>query len=394
MKMIWTLLRKNISIAQLAGFMLANIVGLTIIIVGVQIYTDVEPIIGDEDSFIKKDYIVINKKVSGSDLITGEKKVFSESEIAEIESQDWVRKVGRFQSANYQLYASVSGSGRSMSTFMFFESLPRDFIDVAEEEWDYQPGNMFVPIIISKDYLNLYNFGFASSVGLPQMSENMLGSIPLNLQISGNGLSTTLQGRVVGFSNRLNTILVPEEFMSWSNNKYGNIDKSQSPSRLIIDVNSPGDVRIAEYMSANNYEISGEQDTAEAAYFLRIITGSIVIIGSVILLLSFAILLLSISLLMQKNKDKIHSLLMLGYNTATVSRPYIQIVVIVNVIAFIVSAISMIVFRIIYYAEIQAMVQDNSSVWLSVFVGMMLAAAISIFNIISICRKVKKAFWI
>ena len=33
-----------------------------------------------------------------------------------------------------------------------------------------------VPVIISKDYLALYNFGFAGSAGLPQMSEGVMGA--------------------------------------------------------------------------------------------------------------------------------------------------------------------------------------------------------------------------
>lgn len=392
MNMIWKLLRKNISIGQLLGFLLSNIVGLSIVIIGVQLYVDASQIFQNEDSFIKKDYIVINKEVHSSDLLAGDSKEFLAEEIAEIESQEWVRKVGAFQSATYKLYASVGSGNRAMSTYMFFESLPREFIDVKDVEWDYVPGDRFVPIIISKDYLNLYNFGFASSSGLPRLSENMLGSIPLTLQISGNGQSATLVGRVVGFSNRLNTILVPEEFMRWSNSKYGEVSQKARPSRLIIDVNSPGDVRIGEYMAEHNYEVAGEQDGATAAYLLKIIVGIIVAVGLAILLLSFGILLLSISLLMQKNRDKIHSLIMLGYDLSVVGRPYKTIVMVANSVALLVSVVCMLLFRFTYIEQMQSMGAGEGNVWVALFVGLAIAIIVSLFNVVGITRNVRKSF--
>ena len=49
------------------------------------------------------------------------------------------------------------------------------------------------------------------------MSEDLVRGITLDLDLSGRGQFRNLKGRVVAFSNRLNTILVPEEFIRWSN---------------------------------------------------------------------------------------------------------------------------------------------------------------------------------
>ena len=69
----------------------------------------------------------------------------------------------------------------------------------------------------------------------------------MRLRISSDRGSAELQGRIVGFSNRLNTILVPQEFMDWSNSHYGRTAGARAdPSRLIIDVSSPGDVKIKD----------------------------------------------------------------------------------------------------------------------------------------------------
>lgn len=393
MNIIQRLLRKNLSMAQLVGFTLANFIGLLIVLLGMQFYTDVRSIWQDEDSFIQKDYLVINKRVSGSGLLTGERASFSVDEIADIEKQSWVRKVGRFSSADYRLSASIEQGGRSMSTYMFFESIPSEFVDVDSDEWGYEEGDNVVPIIISKDYLSLYNFGFASSTGLPQFSETMIGSIPMRLRISSAKGSAELQGRIVGFSNRLNTILVPQEFMDWSNQRYGRTAGARAdPSRLIIDVSSPGDVKIKDYIAEHDYEIAGDKANSTASYFLNVATGVVLAIGVVITILSLFVLLLSISLLMQKNRQKMHSLIMLGYELKDVGRPYRQLVVVVNAVAYLLAAGAMLAMRMLYIDAVRAMGASETTMWLSLGVGATITIAVILFNIISINRKVASAF--
>ena len=44
-----------------------------------------------------------------------------------------------------------------MSTDMFFESVPDEFVDVKLDKWSFNPASDIVPIIIPRNYLNLYN---------------------------------------------------------------------------------------------------------------------------------------------------------------------------------------------------------------------------------------------
>lgn len=267
MKLISRLLKKNTSPARIAGFIVSNFVGLAIIAGGVQFYMDARSLWQDDDSFIKTDYLVINKKVTASSLWSDEATGFSSGEISDIRRQPWVRDVGGFLSTDYRVMASVSQGGRGMSTLLFFESIPDEFVDVSESSWRFQEGDNIVPIIISKDYLTLYNFGFATSSGLPQITEDLMSGIPLSLTLTSEDGTRTLrmEGRVVGFSNRLNTILVPESFMKWSNARLGDGKETSLPSRLIIDVSSPGDVAIKDYMETHDLEIAGDKRASSAA---------------------------------------------------------------------------------------------------------------------------------
>lgn len=63
MSLVWKLLRQHISLPQLAGFFFANLCGMVIVLLSVQFYKDILPVFTEGDSFIKKDYIIVSKKV-------------------------------------------------------------------------------------------------------------------------------------------------------------------------------------------------------------------------------------------------------------------------------------------------------------------------------------------
>ena len=392
---IGRLLRRNLSKVQLAGFILSNFIGLAIVISGIQFYSDVRPIWESDDSFINQDYLIINKKVNASHMLGSAETNFQPADIKELESQPWVRRVGLFQSADYEVKAHMQQGDRGLSTSMFFESIPDNFIDIDPADWHFQPGDSVVPMIISKEYLTLYNFGFASSSGLPQLTEGTLSSIPMTLRLSSHSGSKeiTMKARITGFSGRLNTILVPDSFMKWSNENLGN-GKEPAPQRVIIDVSSPGDVAITKYLDSHDLERAGEDRGSQAAYFLKLVSGVAIAIGGLITLLSFFILLLSVALLMQKNRSKLHTLIMLGYNLRAVGKPYEQITMLASIVSYILAVAAMIVIRNIYIGGISTLTGDNEvGVAISLLCGAALVVLTLIINIISIRRKVRSSFY-
>ncbi len=394
MSLISKLLRKNTSPARIAGFVVSNFIGLAIIVGGLQFYEDAGSLWTSDDSFIKTDYLVVNKKVTSSNTWGDSDSEFSQEEIADLRKQPWVRDVGEFSSTDYRVWASVDQGGRGMSTMMFFESIPDKFVDGAGSDWGFAEGDKVVPVIISKDYLALYNFGFAGSAGLPQMSEGVMGGIPLRLSLTSfdGTRSIEMQGRVAGFSNRLNTILVPGSFMDWSNKCLGSGKDGNAPSRLIIDVSSPGDVAIKDYLAAHSLEVAGDKTGSSASYLLKIVVGIVLSVGMVITLLSFFILLLSMSLLMEKNRDKLHSLLMLGYPLRKVAAPYIRIVVYASVAAWLFAVVCCVILRSSYLHSLEELGVAAGSLWMAPGVGLVLALLLMTFNIIAVGRKVK-ASW-
>ena len=392
---VWRLLRRNISAGQIAGYALANLVGLAIVLTAVQFYRDVTSVWDDEDSFISKDYMILSKRVSGIGFFmgAGDATRFTADEIADISSQPWARKVGSFSSAAFNVYAKVDFGGASMGTALFLESIPDDFFDVSPEGWDYEPGRSdYVPVILSKDYLSLYNFGFATSRGMPQVSEEVIGMVPLQFSLSGNGRQEWINARIVGFSSRLNTIAVPEEFMQWANRTFSDTP-AENPSRLTVMLDRPGDPQAESYLEEHGYETAGDRaDNGKAAYFLSLVTSIVIAVGLIISLLAFFILLLSLYLLLQKNREKIHQLMQLGYSPSQVARYYHYIVLSVNGLVLVVALAVMLIASHSWQSSLEALGVEASPAWPTILIGVAIMSLISIGNLVAITRTIRKDF--
>ncbi len=324
MNLLWKLLREHVSVTQLVGFFVANLLGMLIILFGLQFYADILPLFQGKDAFFKREFLIVSKPVSTLGSLLGGKGTFSAREIQGFRDQPFTRQVGTFTSSLYDVSASISmlGTGMQVGTEMFFESVPDDYIDVNAQAWTYEEGSRTISIILPRNYLNLYNFGFAQSRNLPKLSEGVLSMIRLEIRLSGGGHVEVYDGRIVGFSNRLNTILVPEAFMNWANHYYAPGKKAE-PSRLIVEVNNPADEEIVKYIQARGYEVEGNTlDAGKTVWFLQILVGIVLFIGIVITFLSFYILILSIFLLLQKNTKKMQTLLLIGYSPVQVALPY------------------------------------------------------------------------
>lgn len=395
MRLVWKLLRQHISVPQFAGFFFANLVGMLIVLLGFQFYHDVLPVFTAKDSFLKADYLILSKRVGTADVFTGRGHEFSGSEIDDLSAQPFVTDVGKFTSTNYRVDASLSVNGIPlMKTDFFFESVPDDFVDVSSSEWEYKPGDKRVPIILPRSYINMYNFGFAQTRSLPKISEGLLGMIDLGVLIRGNGQEERFHGKVIGFSNRLNTILVPQSFMDWSNARFAPGEPTKS-TRLIVQVGNPADERVTTYLEKKGYEVESDKLAAEkTTYFLRMVVSLVMIVGLVISVLSFYILMLSVYLLVQKNASKLENLLLIGYSPARVAMPYQVLTIALNVAVLFMAWALLSVARG-YYMDILTTLfpqMESGGLWPSIVAGLILFLVVSVLNVIVVRRKVMRVW--
>ena len=392
MRLVWKLLRRHLSLPQLAGFFFANLCGMAIVLLGVQVYKDVLPVFSRGDSFLKKDYIIVSKKVSTLGSFVGKSKTFSPQDIEEIKDQPFTKGVGAFTPSQFKVSAGMGmeNTGLQMSTAMFFESVPDEYVDVNPDTWAFDEKESVIPIIIPRNYLNLYNFGFAQSRSLPQLSEGVMSMVNLDIRISGAGRRESFKGKIVGFSNRLNTILVPESFIERANREFAPGRKSE-PSRLIVEVNNPTDERIVKFFKDKGYDTEDDKlDAGKTTWFLKVIVGIVLSVGLLISLLSFYILMLSIYLLLQKNTGKLENLLLIGYSPVKVALPYQLLTLALNAVVLLLAMGIVVYIRGKYVGVIEKIFPqfEQGSLWPALVMGVLLFVGVSLFNIVAVRRKV------
>ncbi len=386
------LLHHNLSSGRIIGFGVAALFGLTIIMAAIQFYVDSRSLFDDREGFLNTDYLVVNKRVTSTGAFGADRQGFTPEEVADIERQPWVRGVAPFTAAHYRVRASIATGMRGLSTDLFFEAIPDSLSDYKGADWYFDTERPMVPMVISKDYLALYNFGFAPSAGMPKLTEGITSDIPLQLTLTAeDGSKTlTLPARIVGFSNRLNTILVPDAFMQWSNRQLGS-GKEVLPSRLVIDVSKPGDAAINRYLADHDMERAGDGRNSQGAFLVRVLASIAGVIGLVIMILAVAILVLSISLLLEKNRHLIHRLLNLGYDVGVISALYNRIVILTSTGALVLAVGIVLLLRGAYLPSLSALGAAGSP-WVPIIVGCALTVVTILLNLTLIRRKVRSAW--
>ena len=180
MKLISKLLSAHISTPQTIGFLVANLAGLFIVMASVQFFFDARPLLKGDESIIKDTYLILSKHITS---LHGEESFFTQEETETLSEFNGVERFGTFTPSLYEVSAAVAlgNSGARLSTDMFFESVPDEFVDIDKTRWHYKEGSKSVPIVLPKDYLDLYNFGFAKSKDMPMLSERLLSMIAIEI---------------------------------------------------------------------------------------------------------------------------------------------------------------------------------------------------------------------
>lgn len=347
-RLLAKLLLAKLSAFQFAGFVAANIIGATIILLGVRAYADFSTTMEDPQGAIANNYIVIAPPVStvttamqATGFNDGPKS-FTEEEIEEISSLEGVEDAAIFRSANFKVNASFALGGSRWETVMFVESVPDRFLDLDLDSWTASlDSETTVPVVLPKAYLNVLNYAVSASRGdIPQIGEGLVKTVPITLRFRGQGMEGFYSARVVGFTDRINTILVPEDFLIAAVKKYGN-PKSPAPvSRMILKPSGKDDNGLLEYLAEGGYVFDGSgQDSFKVVTLAKGIALFAIVQGLLISLLAFFLLVVSIHLLIEKNREKNASLIMLGYTRREVSKPYIMTSMVLDAVSLIVATI-------------------------------------------------------
>lgn len=321
------LLLSKTRLGQLWLSVIGSGIGLCIMMLGVQLWVDVRALMQEKD-MLGRDFVVISKKITLLHTMAGAPR-FTETEIQDLMALKSVDDIGKFTPSRFKASMSMNAQlggfgGQIFKSDLFFETVPDRFVDIEGPSWKWKPGDNTIPVIVPSEFIKQYNHAFASGQNMPVIPENLLKSIAFELEISGNGKTDRYRGIIAGFSNRIQAILVPENFMQYANNLYAPGSES-APTRLMLHTDNPAAPELLNHLKEKDFETAQEKlKEGKTRLLLEVVMLLMAILGGFIVALSMMGFLQYNQLLAYRSAYEIQTLHRLGYTQKNMIMPYFR----------------------------------------------------------------------
>lgn len=285
-------------------------IAMLLIVVAVQLQANFQSLLNspaNKDSIAN--FLVIHQS---SETIQRGSKGLSTETIDDLRKQDFTESVGIIESSQFKAGIESPSELFPFYTDIAFEAVADSFLDVRPEQWQWNEESRFIPLIVPNLFLDIYNFQFALSQGLPQLSTAAIQQIPLVIKIETPAGTLRYTGRIVGFSDRIASVLVPQSFMQWANQQFGNNINNQV-SRVVLRTKDPGNPALSNYLKAHGLKTDADK-TRFSKYrkIVDIVAGTAGTIGFILMLFALLVFSLFIRITIATAKADIELLLTLG----------------------------------------------------------------------------------
>lgn len=309
-KLLKKLIRTGTGRKRFMAAMIGLSVAMLLILAAVQIQANYTSLLkGKSNQDSVANFLVVNKLLTDANLGAS---YLTDTDIQQLKKQPFVSSLGLLTPSRFKASIQSSSDRFPFYTDIAFESVPNDFIDVNTEHWHWSETDPYIPIIAPNMFLDFYNFQFSFSQNLPQLTQQVVKMLVFNVNIYGPNGQLTLKGRVVGFSDRISSLLVPESFMQWGNDHFGKQPNAQ-PSRVVIRTNDPGNPALVQYLK-DNHLVTDADKTRFSRYrqIVNLVVNISWLTGAVLFLFALLIFTLFIQLTIASCKEEIGLLVTLG----------------------------------------------------------------------------------
>jgi len=345
--MLNSLLKKLIKTASgRTRFVMAIIgmsVALLLILSAVQIQIDYDDLLyskTNQDSIAN--FLVVNKILNNKTYGTA---TFKEEDLNKLKQQNFIEDVGILTPSRFKASIQSYSDRFPFYTDISFESVPAAFIDVNSKDWKWKEGDNFIPMIAPNMFLDIYNFQFSLSQNLPQLTQDIVKMIVFKVNINTDKGSVSFNGKIVGFSDRISSLLVPQEFNDWANQHFSNTQNAK-PSRVVIRTKDPGNPALVQYLKDNG--LTTDADKTRFSKYRQIVNAIVNvswITGAVMLLFALLVFTLFIQLTIASCKEEIQLLITLGASPKQLQRFLMKQFFPSNIIIIIISLIAITVLQ-------------------------------------------------
>ena len=299
------------SIILYAGLFIAFILVLSCL----QLYENANRLFGSKSSDSNY-WLTFSKKITPDNIGRKELLGFNENDISKIKTWSEVKTIYPFSANEFKASAN-GGDFIPFYTDLYFEGLDLKAIDSDLTDEEFQVKGDEIPIIISREYLNLYNYGFALNQGLPQISEDFAKKIEVNINITVNKQNKTYKGKMVGLSDRIHSVLIPKKFLDSLNiaEKPQLATQPKIYNRVLVQVKDSGDEGLVSKMKENGYESNQESlRSAKIKSKLFLVLKIIAVLGVFIFALCLYIIVSFIKIQFLEKQEEVSIKNSLGYS--------------------------------------------------------------------------------
>ncbi len=301
---------------RLWAALVALFIGNTLLLLSVLIWWNFNDLLygkGKEEG-VGNTYLIIGKKVTNNNMGLRGATLFTQEDIDSVTMAPQVQAVGAITSNHFPVYAMMGGS-MGFSTDLPLESVPDSFLDSKPSDWNWQPGSKDLPVIMSSQFLDLYNYVFAPSQGLPQLSESSVKSLALNVKAGPADMAETFTAHVVGFSDRIGSVMVPQSFIDYGNKKYGNTGNNTLPSQLILKTKDPSDIKFTSFIERKQYSTNSQNlRWSKIRAIVEVVAGATGILAVLLMGIGTLVFVLFIELTIAKAQQSLILLKEIGYS--------------------------------------------------------------------------------
>ena len=297
---------------QLAIAVLGSIIGLLFLISSIHYLVRVNEF-GKGEEILGPNTMIVQKKVSNSSSLNLTKTDFSKEEIERFKNEQFVADAQAVICNNFNvLLLTDDPYVPKFSSDVFLQTVNSKFLDVPVDRWKWKEGDTIVPIVMPRDFLVMLNT-FMSASGIPQVSEDLAKDIKFKLRISNDSKKDFVVARIVGFTNEIPSLLVPESFMKFANEKYSN-GKDSKITNVMISSKEGEFGKMEKFLEERGLEsrksqvVIGKLKSIVSTLFLVLLVISVVTV-----LVSSLVLIQYMQLLIATNQYQIRTLLRLGY---------------------------------------------------------------------------------
>lgn len=266
--------------------------------------------------------IIIQKKVSSANTLAIAKTEFTEREIEQLKQEPGVIDARPVIANNFDVsFETADPLVPRFRSNVFIQTVSKEFIDVKTDKWQWKEGDTIVPLIMPREFLVMLNT-YASASNIPQISDELAMDIGFKFTLQNDSLKEWMNVRIVGFTNEISSMLVPESFMKWANRRYGKSEPMKITQVMISGEESKFGM-IEEMMKSRHYESKKSQAVIGR---LKSIVSTLILVVLVIsiiaVLLSVLVLIQYLQLLITRNAYEVRTLLRLGYHPKVLTRQF------------------------------------------------------------------------